>query len=69
MVGLVILHGKQAGKDEFEIIPECKSQDFPEKFKKLDKFFTDLCTDFGKSNTFTAYNVQKVMDIYMLCTE
>ena len=29
-----------------------KSHQFPIKFKKLDKFFTDLCTDYGKIDIF-----------------
>ena len=41
---------------------------FPEKFNKLDGFFEDLCTDYGKTNVFDAAGVEAVLDVFVVCT-
>ena len=45
-----------------------KSHQFPVKFKKLDKFFTDLCTDYGKSDIFETLTITKALDVFIVCT-
>ena len=58
------------GKEESEIVDvQSNCQKFPEKFQKLEKFFIDLCTNFGKGNVFSTHNVERVMDIYIVCTK
>lgn len=45
-----------------------KSHQFPTKFKKLDRFFTDLCTDYGKSDIFDTLKISKALDVFIICT-
>lgn len=70
LIGVLILHEMEDGKEESEIVDvQSNCQKFPEKFQKLEKFFIDLCTNFGKGNVFSTYNVERVMDIYIVCTK
>ena len=70
LIGVLILHEMEDGKEESEIVDvQSNCQKFPEKFQKLEKFFIDLCTNFGKGNVFSTHNVERVMDIYIVCTK
>ena len=39
-------------------------QGFPETFVTLDKFFKDLCTNYGRSKE----DMGKIVDIFIVCT-
>ena len=41
---------------------------FPDKFQKLEKFFDDLKSNFGKVNMFEMLGVEEAMDIFILST-
>ena len=40
------------------------SMAMPEKFIKLDKFFTELCTNYGKGSSFGALKIQKILGLF-----
>ena len=74
MVGIAILKKMEAGSEDTNGQKSNhpsgkKSEEMPQKFKKLEKFFMDLCTDFGKGDSFSTYEVETVLDIYIICTE
>ena len=46
----------------------CQCQSFPEKFRKLDRFFSDLCTAYGKRDTLKSLGVNGALDIFIVCT-
>lgn len=63
LIGLVILDDKDKSTDHHD-----NDLQMPEKFCKLDKFFNDLCTNYGQSNTCLELNIGKLLDVFIICT-
>eukprot|EP00095_Tigriopus_kingsejongensis_P000557 maker-scaffold991_size72796-snap-gene-0.9 protein:Tk00557 transcript:maker-scaffold991_size72796-snap-gene-0.9-mRNA-1 annotation:"dopamine n-acetyltransferase-like" len=47
---------------------ELKCLGYPDKLKKLYGLFDDLTTDYRKTNVFQALKVERIMDIFIICT-
>ena len=65
LIGIVILDSKGT---EVEPNGDKICSKYPEKFQKLDRFFTDLCTNYGKLDIFERLKAQKILDIFIICT-
>ena len=48
--------------------PEEEEFDLPEKFRKLEKFFDDLKTDYGERCVFDDLATEAVLDVFILAT-
>ena len=48
--------------------PDEEEFDLPEKFRKLEKFFDDLKTDYGQRCIFDDLATEAVLDIFILAT-
>ena len=48
--------------------PDGEEFDLPEKFRKLEKFFDDLKTDYGQRCIFDDLATEAVLDIFILAT-
>ena len=55
-------------RDESTNNPEEEEFDLPEKFRKLEKFFDDLKTDYGERCVFDDLATEAVLDIFILAT-
>ena len=48
--------------------PGENESEFPEKFRKLEKFFEDLKTDYGRRCIFDDLATEAVLDVFILAT-
>ena len=65
MVGVMILAEKSKLDDNSDM---ASIGTYPQKFIELDKFFQDLCTNYGNLNIFDKYGCDKSLDIFIVCT-
>lgn len=76
IIGVVINEAKRASEcpdqgdcEEGESGDNLKCNQFPTTFKRLVRFFDDLCSDFGTLNVFDEYQISKMLDVFIICTD
>ncbi len=62
-------NSEEEKEDVDRTTPAPASRDYPQKFKRLDRFFQDLCTDFGRQKDLHALlEVNRIIDVFVICT-